>query len=383
MSVSEIFFTELWNQLLTNQADSFLARVFRDEKKEAFSRATLDKLLGLLADRNKNLQLEARLETEYYEWLDRLRKNAPDVLPPDLAAGHPQRGRAQYRRLREALKNHPEAVSESELQKLRGIVQDAAAVQDAWNFLYNSGFGRKKKCEEDKTTGEKTVKVTTLDRILPDDKTRKIRKNDRMLRLLDEWCSETNHSLVWAGTAWEESRAEWKEMFRLLQGETGKRRDSLLLPVKIDPSTGIGLYLVGLKNFRNKKLVEQIRNKSRNGQTINYVFLCFGPTMFIDDTKEYEKEDFDFQLADGAYISLNPMMGEETYSVSLEDGEKRFSYLQKDYSFFRGNNGSPPPGTPKGLHIYFEQEEQEKMDLQALADEGRKASEEEISSLSE
>ena len=377
MMVSEAFFTELWNQLLTDQADSFLARYLRKEKEEAFSHATLDELLGFLADRNKKLQLEARLEAEYQEWLDHLRERVPGLLPADGAAEHTRGGRVQYRLLREALKNHPEAVLESEVRRLRGIVQDAAAVQSAWTFLYNSGFCRSRKWVEDETTGQKTVKIT-LDRISPEDKTRKLRKEDRTFRMLDEWCRATNHYLAWAGA----SREDWKEMFRLLQGETGKERNDLILPVKIDPNTGIGLYLVGLHQF-TEKFIQQLRNRSGCGPALNYVFLCLGPSVFIDQTQTRAniKKEFKSQFAEGISISLNPMMDENhnpyPYCVTLKDGEELFSFLQKNerisYDFFCYNNESPPPGTPKALHIYFETE---KMDLHALADEGRKASEE-------
>ena len=101
MSASEVFFTDMWKQLLTCQAESFLARYLQREFEEEtdkksgikrpkrdFSNATLDDLLGLAAKREKKVYLafEDNLETRYEEWLRKIERHNPGVLPPEAAS---------------------------------------------------------------------------------------------------------------------------------------------------------------------------------------------------------------------------------------------------------------------------------------------------------
>lgn len=394
MRTSEKFYTALWNQFRITPSTSFLFRFLRQERIERqkredetkaigerrdfdFSHATLDTLLGYLADRNRNLQLD--LDEADEEWLLSLCER----LGGPLERRGTRSTRARYKRLQEALRGHYGQVSGQELDKLRKWVLDAAAIQDAWTFFYDAGFcKKKKKLEKDEEPGEETVEDTSPIRREP-------RRKDRVLGMLDAWCRETHHSLRWdgasgTGEADENWRKACNDMFLLLQRM--EEPNSFILPVRVDPRTGIGLYMVGIDYFQNLK-ARILKNLQVPKQ--NCVFLCFGPYAFYNFTDNGKTEAVE-DIADNFYMNMLPVKieTEPLICVTLEDGEALFDFIMKNedlaYECFRMNNMIAPPGTPKLLQIYFDsvQEEGEKLPSRSqLAEEGRRESEKELMSL--
>ena len=336
-----------------------------DEKEEErdFSNATLDKLLGVLSHRNRRLCSEDK--RNYAEWLREIQRHNPGVLSrncldwldqmeasrqsePDKKPVPP---RVLFKELREELKRRGEAkeeiVSESELETLRNIVQNA-------------------KYED-----------------------RQIRKQDHMLRMLDKWCEKRKHSLVLegelgSGELTSEEKEEWKTLFQELQtcADEAEEVRNLILPVQIDPNTGVGLYLVGKEQFWNEDFKKELFDQ------INFVFLCFGPDLMVDNTnkvvnnpekaKRRNLKDLENKLETGVSLSLKLLRGDLAYEVTFEGGQELFSHCRRDeglaYGSFRTNNGFPPPGVhiPRKLRRYFEVE----VDWEAMADEGMRRSKE-------
>lgn len=402
MRASETFYTTLWNQFRITPSTSFLFRFLRQERIERqkkedetkaigqrkdfdFSHATLDTLLGCLADRNLNLQLD--LDEADKEWLLSLCERVGGAALRERLKD--TRGcRTRYKLLQEALKGHSEKVTEQDLDKLRGWVLDAAVVQDAWTFFYDAGLCKKKKRQKagkDEEPGEETAEDISPNRHTP-------RRKDRVLGMLDAWCKETHHSLRWDGASgFDEMDKDWRkacnDMFLLLQRM--EEPTSFILPVRVDPRTGIGLYMVGIDYFRNVKtnILERLEAPKQN-----CVFLCFGPYAFFnftDHVKTEASEDIDENIADNFYMNMLPVKTETEplFGVTLEDGEALFNYILKNedlaYECFRVNNIIAPPGTPKLLQIYFDsvQEEEKQPSQSQLVEEGRQESEKEMINL--
>lgn len=344
MGVRRDFYAGLRRDLNREPSKSFLFRFLReerlsDEKREDYTQAPLDELLELLADRNQKL----RLDGEGQRWLRSLGERAGGETLRDeleLARGD----RARYRLILEALKSRPEAVTGQELDRLRGMVLDAVVMRDAWTFLYDAGFSPTQQTEHP------------------------ARKKDRVLELLDGWCEETGRSLCQGGasgagglTATE--RQAWNEMFRLLQNT--KKPTGVILPVRVDPRTGIGLYLVSTRYFS----IEVRRQLER----LNCIFMCLGPSDF-PGIEKFRSNDINQKIYNEFRLYMCPIMDDKAYCVTLEDGERMLSFILDSplaYDFFCDQNPAAPPGTPRMLLDYFQPAQRESD--QEMADEGRKA----------
>lgn len=390
-SISEKFYTELWYQLRYNQSTAFLLTWLRKERRakgKDFSQATPEELLTLLAGRNHKLRLDA----ESRAWLCGLGERAGGTLE-GWDAGHPPKGRKAYRALLRAFAGHPDALAPDELSRLRETVLDASVRQEAWEFLFNAGFDRPKAQEDpDLETTEPDVWAEKAMQagLAAENPTRRKnpRREDRVLRMLEDWCAETGHTLRRggmpdAGQAGAGTREDWQQMLLALQRM--REPADLLLPVRIDPATGTGLYLVSLGQFQNEGLKKQIREET--GIPVNCVFVCFGLDEFRDETETFQGGAGD-KITAGASVVLSPLsspaaQGELPYCVTLEDGEAQLSYLLRReelaYQAFRLNNASAPPGTPDALKVYFSDpaRKEEPETWETLAAEGRRESERE------
>ena len=312
MSVSENFISILWDDLETNQDDSFLFKFLEnrmDERKSEDNRKTrddiftsvanaiLDELVGFLADPKKKLQIKGNLKDCYEKWL----KTVLGELEADQGieglvssfqseldqeqekAGssgengegkETKRSRAQFKKDLEMLKNPRKQlntieklceqdeienpVSQENLEMLRDIVWKAALVQEGRNLLLNLGFNKNK------------------------GKEKKVRNKNLILKMLNEWCESEGYALDRVERASEVSEEEWKTLVDYLRKDASKKQAAqiqkwkkpespeFILPVKIDPSTGIGLYLAGLGLFGD----EEAKTLVKDPPSVNYVFVC-------------------------------------------------------------------------------------------------------------
>lgn len=378
MGVSEIFYAELWEQLRDNPENASLPRWLREERREKgrdFSGETLEGLLGLLADRNRKLQLDS----ESQAWLYGLGERA-GALPAPRGGVYTPRDRKLYKRLLSAFTGHPDAVSPEELEKLRGLVLEASVRQEAWEFLSNAGFLRPRQAAEHDLDNPESFAEDDGEDGMP---RRKPRRNDRVLGMLDRWCSETGRTLGQPGTGSPASpastglasREDWHAMWQALQRTPGE--PEIILPVRADPVTGIGLYLVGIGNFRDPELKRQMR-KDWPGKPFKCLFVCFGPSEFEDET-DFVSGKPGKKLAYGARLSMHPLQGITSYCVTLEDGEALFAYLLRQetaaFGYFRTANLSAPAGTPDSLKIFFDPGV-EAQQPRPTAEEGRRAAQE-------
>lgn len=347
MSIRRDFYADLRKKFLAGPSESYLFRYLLEErladgKKEDFTHTPLEELLELLADRNQKLQLKE--QDRRWLWALGARAGGGELWEKLEAT---RGNREQYKLILEALRGRPEVVTGQELDKLRRMVLEAAVMRDAWTFLYDAGFSPKQPEE------------------------RPARKKDRLLEMLDGWCNETGRFLCQGGASGSGAltgaeRQAWNEMFLLLQNR--KEPIEVMLPVRVDPRTGVGLYLVSAKY-----LTAEVQRQLKQEHLPNCIFMCLGPS-YIPETERFESDDINEKIYNEFRLYMGPLMDDKAYCVTLEDGERMFSYILDSplaYDFFCDLNATAPPGTPKMLLDYFRPAQQESD--RDLAGEGRRA----------
>lgn len=344
MGIRREFYADLRKKFIAGPSESFLFRFLlkerlSDDKKEDFTHAPLGELLELLADRNQKLQLGE--ENRRWLWTLGMRTGGQKLWEKlESARGD----RAQYKLILDVLRDCPEAVTGHELNKLRGMVLDAVVMRDAWTFLYDAGFSPKQ----------------------PDE--HPARKKDRVLEMLDAWCNETGRSLCQGGVSGsgeltDAERQAWNRMFRLLQNR--KKPAEVILPVRVDPRTGIGLYLVSTK-YLSIEVQRQLKRQ-------NCIYMCLGPSYF-PEIEKFRSSDINVKIYNEFRLYVGPLLDDKAYDVTLESGERMFSFILDSplaYDFFCDQNLTAPPDTPKMLLDYFQPAQRES--TRELAAEGRAA----------
>ena len=370
MRVSETFYSTLWTEFLTNPHGAWLLDFYRRRRQTAgndFSTSSPAELLALLADSNRDLSLPKSEQ----EWVLSL---GSDSLREPLT--HTRGKRNKYRLLQKWCEENPEQVSGKDLDRLRSLVLTAAVQKEAWDFFYNIGYQKPKEEEEAQNMEagvEKHVSETVADRTFS--KARKQpRRKDNAFAMLDEWCEGTSHTLRADCGLTDETRKDWNRMYTILQRQ--KEPTDVILPVQIDPITGIGLYLIGIDQYWHEEVREQLESlRGAQGKPCNCIFVCLAPIDFTDSTDEWMNEpNWKGMLRQGSSLTYAPR-GDAICCVTLEDGEQQFAALLQNepaaYSFFRDNNGTAPEGTPERLKTYFSQEEE--FSFNQLVEEGKAA----------
>lgn len=389
MRASETFYAALWADFLNNQQKSWITKFYRQKRRENgkdFSKSSPAELLALLAKPARDLSIPK----EYQDWVLKL---GGEALREAIAAERPRGVRAKFRLLQDLCEKNPELISGKGLDRLRILVLRAAAEKEAWDFFYDIGYRKPGEPEaEEKGTSEmgegveRYVSETVANRAFEKPR-EKPRRKDNAFTMFDAWCASTSHVVTAAHAAHaaagltDEARRDWNRMYTILQRRPAPA--SVILPVMIDPATGIGLYLVGLQNFGNKKfqrdlaamIAGKVRQDARVAPSCNCVFLCMGPTDFWGEIEGYKGEELEERMREESYISCAPI-GDTICCVTLEDGERQFKNLVSNdssaYSFFRGYNRCVPEGTPKSLHIFFEKEgPKKKISYKKLEEEGK------------
>lgn len=219
-----------------------------------------------------------------------------------------------------------EETTESELKAIHGRMLDAAVRRDAQTFLYDAG-----------------------------------RKKDRNLALLDAYCESRGLTLNGGGgsggalTAAERER--WERLFALLRKE---KRRGCLLPIRVDPLTGAGLYIVGSAYYPEGMIW---REKSPQA--------CYYACFYLDEA-----------AAEGDISLIFRSFQEELEAMcalpDLTEAERWYrAMLREDGRGFYRRNGPAPAGCPEELKRYFETGIPQKPDRAAVIQEGAAAFERE------
>lgn len=321
MGVREQFYGELRGEFENGWAGSFLCRYLAQERK-AHPReddyARLERCYALL-ERGKTTQREYLLLA-----LEVLLKNSRLALSMDedplLDYGRAlggedffrglRRDRDKYDALRGALeKGEPKAsMSAEEVQELHQALLGTILRRDAQTFLYDADH----------------------------------RKKDRDMAMLDAYCADKDLVLSPSGGGRGSARLtrreleQWEALLKLLRRE---HRQGALIPIRIDPRSGAGLFIVGID------LYPEHLQKGRDA--CYYACICLDDlsTELGDLTLEFRSSAEDLERSLG-FPSLDEAQ-KWYYNELLQNTDTVMGTYQQ-------HNGPIPKGCPKELELYFE-----------------------------
>lgn len=188
---------------------------------------------------------------------------------------------------------------------------------------------------------------------------KKGRKKDRSLAMLDAYCTDRGiDSLLGGGAKTEQTDLEELEAFcnTLMAGEN----ETILIPLKIDPGTGAGLYLMGTDYLNEAEL--------------HLDGTCCYACLWMEDLL-LEKSD-DHRYVWSTCALAREQLEEQCGFPNLTEALNWFQYLtamdQDAYLFYTLNNGTAPPNCPAALRRYFEAGETQ-TETDALIAQGRES----------
>jgi len=227
--------------------------------------------------------------------------------------------RQRYEALLQMLEEAPaEQLAPREWKALREELLKRALEIEAKAFLYDAGFP-----------------ASDQGRTIPP------RKKDRLLDMLDAYCGERRLSLQGtasrAGTPAEDQEDEaWKQRFDEFYRELKRSGNTgVLLPVRVDPRAGVGLYIIGKKYYRGAPAVY----RSIRGS-------CCYAFFYLEDLPPEEDGPALIYRADGEaqdYPNLDEALC--WYAEKCRENEFRF---------FREANGAAPKSCPEAFRDFFE-----------------------------
>jgi len=219
----------------------------------------------------------------------------------------------RYEALLRSLEREAPAVrlSREEWACLREDLLKRALELDAKAFLYDAGFPVSSKP------------------IVP-------RKKDRLLDMLDAYCAENQLSLQRKALTGQALCG--KEQFEVFYRELKRSKNTgILLPVQIDPCSGVGLYIIGKKYYRDDPAVyRKIRGS------------CCYAFFFLDDVLS----------EDGEVSLVYRMDGEVQDYPNLDEALCWFAEKCRENSmrYFRAVNGPVPAACPETYRAYFQED---------------------------
>ncbi len=228
-----------------------------------------------------------------------------------------RRDRQRYEALLRMLEEGAPAqrLAPKEWEALREELLKRALEIDAKAFLYDAGFPV--------SSGEKRGSP---------------RKKDRLLDMLDVYCAENRLSLKGPGGGMEscETDGAWRARFdRFYNTLKRSGKTGILLPVRVDPNAGVGLYIIGKKYYRD---IPSAYRSFRGS--------CCYAFFFLDDLPTEE---------DGAALTFRADVGPRDYPNLEEALSWYFEKCRENgYRFFRAVNGPVPKDCPEEFRACFE-----------------------------
>lgn len=226
------------------------------------------------------------------------------------------RGSFLYRYLLEGkMKEKCEGIKSQE--KIDAIIHKAAT-----DLMYNLGY-------------------PLSENIVPKDRRR---TNNTVLDMIDAWYSSQGSGMaVAAGGAEEFDPEAYQQLYDFLNtaGNT-----SALVPVRLDPETGMGIYIVGRDHYTEFPYV-------------NPAQAC-GIGLLTDWFSDYEEDPEDREDELRLCLAVGTLEEPADYP-NIAEANKWYTRLygrdEDRYGFFRECNGLPPGGLPERFKRYFETEE--------------------------
>jgi len=352
MGVREQFYDALREEFEDGRDTSFLCRYLAQERKShprEDNYARLERCFARL-ERGKTTQREYLLLA-----LEVLQKNSRLVLNKDggnslLNYGHAlglfqdeRWDRNKCTALQGALeKGEPKASMPAEdVAALHRALLGAILRRDAQTFIYDVGH----------------------------------RKKDRDMAMLDAYCADKDLVLVPAGDTGgsisslsRQELEQWEALYKTLERE--KRRD-VLLPIRIDPRSGAGLFLVG-----SAHCPKDLRGERED----SCYYICFCPHTL-------SSKDEDTCLVSRIFLDESEEAEDLRPFPSLEEAQKWYFWMLRQgdeddefRSIYRYYNKKAPQDCPEELLRYFKPIKTQSPDRKSLPQEGKAACEQDTAS---
>lgn len=181
------------------------------------------------------------------------------------------------------------------------------------------------------------------------------RRKDQSLAMLNAYCAHRGISSLLAGGV----EMDWAEAEAFCNALRAEGNTSILLPLKIDPCTGAGLYLMGSDFLSEAKLYTDRA--------------CCYACLWMDDLK-LEKEDgqYVWSICSRERNKLEEQCGFPNLTEALRWFQNLTSMDHEAYQVYSITNGPAPPNCPPALLRYFEAG-QEESELASLIAQGRES----------
>ncbi len=235
-----------------------------------------------------------------------------------------RRDRDKYRALLTALEGDVTPMKSRDVDVLHQELLSAILVRDAQTYLYDAG-----------------------------------RKKNRDMAMLEALCEDKELVLAPRGAQGAAqgslTAAEleaWEALFAALRQD---KKADVLIPIRIDPQTGAGLFIVGVHHYP-KQFQTTLKNKS-----------CYYAYFYLDGVDSELDISLVYRFVPEDLVDLAGTLD----FPSLAEAERWYHYMLREDAgrCFRCND-DPPKGCPPELLRYFQPQESPEDDL---AQEGREA----------
>jgi len=188
------------------------------------------------------------------------------------------------------------------------------------------------------------------------------RKRDRDMAMLDAYCADKDLVLAPGGGDRGSAplgRQELEQWEALLEALRRERRRKVLIPIRVDPWTGAGLFIVDRTHCPM-----ELRGEGEN---------CYYAYFYLDGLTAEDEEG-----ASLVYRFFPEEQEEMSPFPSLEEAQHWYAQMLKREAkgFYQGHNGPAPKGCPEELLRYFESGKETAKDPEKkkeLADKGKRA----------
>ncbi len=326
------------------QAEKIAADYHRKPSKKRERHDLLAEFLWTLEQRDKKKKGEDWFIEAIIDWIERLQKDDRFTLyykrEKTFAGDMASKGEACREIIN--LKKEKKKPSAELLDKASGEITDCLLEQIIPQWLYNLGCPLYSPGEY-KPGRQSSARNTALD-------------------LVDAWCSThgTGGAVAQPGAAFDE--AAYQELYELLERAN---KIGALIPVRVDPETGVGIYIVGRELYANGSPADMMHfqyyygKHGKSGAARSCGIEAVGYWQSAEDAGQ------------SAGISLGDPEGTLYGFPSITEANKWFiNKILEDqdlrFSGFQEHNGSEPEGLPKQFRKYFERSSE---DFDKLTDE--------------
>lgn len=304
----------------------------------------LERLLVFLADNRK-----VRLEKETRERMFKPLFQYGRQLAGEACFAGVRKDADRFRKIAQWMQEKPEeanccfelCITQKYLREITQALLDSLLKQDCRALLYDAGYRGNTGAYSETAVGADTTS----------------RKKERSMDMLGAYFAEAAIDPFHKGKSASGengfliSEEQYSACDKLLKRLNEEKRESVCIPLKVDPFTGGGLYILGKKYYKTEteEKQERVQKQGRAKQSVPSCAYCC--VTFQGPPGESER-------ADNRLFSIicDEAVGSVKEAISWFDHE----YNEDSKYDYTGYNGLPPEDCPEQLLGYFEKKETER-----------------------